>query len=283
MSIYSKINRDFKNYPFGIALKFLLARELITKLSFFIPNKYLLIKYFGGKIYLNLKESPMVRESALGIFEYWKIPLFEKLIKPNMTVVDVGVNKGYFTLFFAKLMNDKGKVLSFEPVPNNCHWINKSIKANEYTSIKLFQLALSNSEGDTTFFIGKKSGWGSLIHQSRRAAPEKEPIVVKTRKLDDVLAKEGIDDVDVIKIDVEGGDLLVLKGAENLFRKSTKVKLLMDVDVQSKSEKGQLFNLLRSWGFVIYKIEKQLRRIEEIDETVTDIYATKEDDIRQQK
>ena len=79
MRIYSKINRDFKNYPFGIALKYLLSRELITKLSFFIPDKYFLINYFGGKIYLNLKESHMVRESALGIFEYWKIPLFKNL------------------------------------------------------------------------------------------------------------------------------------------------------------------------------------------------------------
>ena len=281
MSIYSKINKDFKNYPFRIALKFLLSRELITRLSFFIPNKYLLIKYFGGKIYLNLKESHMVRESALGIFEYWKIPLFKKLIKPNMTVIDVGVNKGYYTLFFAKLINDKGKVLSFEPVPNNCHWVKESIKANKYTSIKLFQLALSDSEGAKTFFIGKKSGWGSLIHQSKRAALDKEPIVVKTKKLDDVLADEGIDDIDVIKIDVEGGDLLVLKGAENLFRKSKKVKLLMDVDVQSESDKRQLFNLLSSWGFVIYKIGKHLKRIEKIDETVTDIYATKESDTSQ--
>jgi len=264
----------FKEYPIKIAFKKLLAKFL-SKMSFLIPNRYFLINYYGGKIYLNLRESQMMIERALGVYEYWKTHLVMDLVKPGMVVVDVGVNKGYFSLLFAKLMEDKGKVLSFEPDPDNCFWIKKSINANKYNSIKLYQIALSDKNGEATFYPGKKSGLGSLF-LSNSAAPDKKPFKVKTRKLDDILKEGGIEDIDIIKIDVEGSDLLVLKGAENTLKKSKNVKLIMDIDVGSKNERQQVFKFLISCGFKIYSIGKELKRIEKIDELKSkDIYATK--------
>ena len=224
---------------------------------------------------MNLRESHMMRDRALGVYEYWKTQLVMDVVKPGMTVVDVGVNKGYFSLLFAKLMNDYGKVLSFEPDPTNCYWIRKSIEANNYKSIKLFQLALSDNDGTASFYPGKKSGWGSLFFSPYGSTPTQKPIIVKTRKLDDLLNEQRIDSIDIIKIDVEGADLMVLKGAHSTLERCKHV--IMDIDVKSEEAKKQIFNILSSYGFRIYRIGRKLTFINETAELGEgkDIYATK--------
>lgn len=269
---------DMKNFgkysPNVVLIKKFLSR-ILYKMSFLLPNKYLPIKYYGGKIYLNLKESVMMMERAFGVYEYWKTKLFFKIVKENMVCVDVGVNKGYYSLLFAKLMKDKGKVLSFEPDPENCYWFRRSILANKYKCIKLYPYALSDKEGTSVFYRGKKSGSGSFFPSKDTTG---EILVVKTRRLDNVLKDEGINKVDIIKIDVQGADLLVLKGAERTL-KSENVRLVMDVDVKTSEERVELFNFLRSCGFKIFRIGKELTPIKSIHKGIKDIYATKSDDL----
>jgi len=246
----------------------------LSRAAFLLPNRYFLINYYGGKICLDLKESVAMMNRALGVYEYWKTKLFFNIVREGMTCVDMGANKGYYSLLFAKLMNDKGKVLSFEPNPNNCFWFKKSIQANNYKCIKLYQCALSDREGNATFYLGKKSGWGSLFFSRYAATPEKKTITVKTRKFDNILKEEGINTVDIIKIDVEGAELLVLRGAERILKRQ-RIKLAMEVDVKSLEEGNQLFNFLESCGFRIFRVGKELAPIEKIDEKTKEIYAMK--------
>ena len=267
----AKTVNTFREYPSNVILLKKLLSIALWKMAFPLPNRYFLIEYYGGKIYLNLKESVMMMDRALGVYEYWKTKLFLNVIKEGMTIIDIGVNKGYFSLLFAKLMNDKGKVLSFEPEPNNCFWFRKSIQANGYSCIKLFQYALSDREGSVNLYRGKKSGWGSLFLSSYT---EEKTITAKTRKLDNVLKDEGMNKVDIIKIDVQGADLLVLKGAERTLKRQN-IKLVMDVDIKSLTERKQLFDFLESRGFKIFGIGKELTPIEKIDARTKDIYAMK--------
>jgi len=251
-------------------VKKLLSRTL-WRMTFPLPNKHRPIDYYGGKIYLNLRESFAMMDRALGVYEYWKTRLFFHLVKEKMTIVDVGVNKGYFSLLFARLMNDRGKVLSFEPDPDNCFWFRKSIQLNGYKCIRLFQNALLDREGSATFYRGKKSGQGSLFTSP---STEQKGITVKTRKLDNVLKDEEIDQIDLVKIDVQGADLLVLRGAERTLKREN-IKLAMDVDIRSSEERNQLFHFLKSCGFKIFRIKKELASIEKMDGRTKEIYAMK--------
>jgi FkbM family methyltransferase len=270
------MERNFMEFPFFVKCK-LGFSLFISFFSFLIPNKYFLIKYAGGKIYLNLKESNMMINRALNVHGYWEVQLFKKIIKPNMTILDIGANKGYFSLLFAKLMNDTGRVVAIEPVNENCYWINKSIKSNKYKCISVEQVALSNKEGKAEFFLGKKSGWGSLFYNSEGASLNKKPITIKTRKLDNILNEKGIDKTDIIKIDIEGAELLALKGAESILKNNKDIKLILNIDVREERERNQLFNLLDSLGFKIYRIGKKLKKIDKIDDNCKDIYAIKTD------
>lgn len=241
----------------------------------FLPKGHSIVNYPGGKIFIDLRESHMMLKRSLGIYEYWKTALFLELVKPGMTVVDIGVNKGYYSLLAAKIMHDRGTVLSFEPDPVNCGWIKKSIEINGYQSVKLFQKALSNVRGTHEFYRGKKSGWGSLFFSASDSVPETDPITVETHTLDDVLDEEGIDAVDVIKMDVQGADLLVLQGAKETLTKSKNLSLIMDVDVKTREDKESLFGLLKDAGFEVFSISRKLEPIDSLDNIDKDILATK--------
>ena len=69
-----------------------------------------------------------------------------------MVFVDVGANKGDFSLLAQRLVGDGGLVIAVEPEPENCHWIKKSIAANGYHGIRLVEASLSDGEGEATLY-----------------------------------------------------------------------------------------------------------------------------------
>lgn len=280
------------DYPPRVALKMLLSRLVFaSQLPLLFPDKHFLMNYYGAKMYIDLNTAPVMMDVAFGVYEYWKTKLFFDLVKEGMTILDIGACKGNYSILFAKLMHERGKVLAFEPDPDNCDWIRKNIQVNNFKCIELHHYALSDKEGSATFYPG--NGMGSLVASRPSWMPElqKGPITVQTRMLDNVLDEEHIRDVHIIKMDVEGGDLLVLRGAEHTL-KSKNVRLLMDVDVVSNAERKELFELLKSCGFEIYRIGRALKPIKKANELflfsaepkptpvkihqrVRDIYATK--------
>ena len=252
---------SLRDYPIGVATKMILARlAFVLPLPLLLPDRHFLLKRRGVRMYKELNSCPIEWDVASGAYEYWKVRLFTDLVTEGMTILDIGANEGYYSMLFARLMHDKGRVLAFEPDPNNSHWLKKNISANGYQCIELHNYALSDREGETTFYPG--GGVGSLVHQSTDLAllhEPRDPVTVRTRTLDNVLRDANIKNVDLMKIDVEGADLLVLKGAQHTL-KTTNVRILMDIDVHG-DERTELLELLRSCGFSLYRIGKELKLI----------------------
>jgi FkbM family methyltransferase len=245
-----------RDYPLSVSSKMLLSRaSFLSLIPFFLPDKYFLMNYHGAKMYINLFATPIAIDRGLEVYEYWMTKLFRSVLREGMTVLDIGAHKGTYSVLFASLMNDKGKVLAFEPDPANYNWIWKNIQANDFKSIEVYPFALADNEGNATFYPA--DGMGSLFPHFTSKALGKAPMDVKIRRLDNFLQEKNIRDVDVIKMDVEGADLLVLRGAENTLR-TTNLRLFMDVDVHTNSERRELFELLSDCGFEIYRIGKKL-------------------------
>jgi len=169
----------------ALLLEFINSRISRYKLDKLIPDKHYLVRCPGGKIYLNLREAKSERAKFLGYYENQKTNLFKKIVKQGMTVLDIGANKGYYSLLSAKIMDDTGKILSFEPHPGNCYWIKKSISINGYKSIKLYQIALFNKNGEMRLYEGVKSGHHSLVRNKDIGS-----INIPTKKLDDIIAEQ---------------------------------------------------------------------------------------------
>ncbi|MEO2153667.1 MAG: FkbM family methyltransferase [Aquificae bacterium] len=140
----------------------------------------------------------------------------KKILKPENVVLDIGAHWGGFSLLFAHIVGEKGKVYSFEPDPSNYQILLKNIKLNGFQSIvKPQNVAVGDKDSYVELGIANtSSGHNSLL---RKDIPIKKKIKVRQIKLDKHLPNTK---VDFIKIDVEGYEYFVLKGLETTIQKN---------------------------------------------------------------
>ena len=201
--------------------------RLISRLA---ADRLEIYRVEGGLIYLNLRESAMMVQRAMGAYEPAKHALIRRHLRPGMTFVDVGANKGDFTLLAARLAGDSGRVISIEPEPENHSILQRSIALNDYTNINVMRIALSDRDGVADLQIGSTSGSHTLSAEFMGSRTVEVPI----RTLDGVLSKQQLESVDMIKIDVQGLELAVLRGAAETLRSNPRIILLLDLPKQSE-------------------------------------------------
>jgi len=146
-----------------------------------------------------------------GMYEPQETALFRALVRPGMTVVDVGANWGYFTLLAAALVGSSGRVVALEPEPRLFAVLAENIRRNGLTHTTALACAVTDRESVLALdgFDAAQGNWGvSRVAQAHGAAPTQ----VSGRALDDLLDSQGVERVEMVKIDVEGHELSVLRG-----------------------------------------------------------------------
>jgi FkbM family methyltransferase len=175
--------------------------------------------------------------------------------KSEGIVVDVGAHYGRYTLIAAKRIGPKGKVIAIEADPKNFDMLNKNIKLNELSEhvITLNFAATSNKSKVKLSIPEKKSGhtiYSSIIPDR---APTEKFIEVNANTLDNLLHENGIsiEEVNWIKIDVEGAELEVLKGATNVLSKNKDISLLIEIHniENGKNLYRPIMDLLDNYNF----------------------------------
>ncbi len=127
----------------------------------YLPNKCFPYRFAGGWIYLNIKGGGTFMERAFGLYEVSKNKAIRDMLKTGMTFVDVGVHKGDYSFIAARTVGPKGRVIAFEPLPENCYWIRRGQKLNRYKMLEFHQ-ALGKTDEQTNLYLGKGTGWNSL-------------------------------------------------------------------------------------------------------------------------
>ncbi len=239
-----------------------------------LPNGYRAYEISDGMIYLDVRESTMMLRRCLGLYEVSKRRAIEQFLQDGQTFIDIGANKGDYSLLSAKLVGSSGKVIAFEPEPTNCTWLRKSIGLNEFRSIQLFEMALSDKDGSNTLYLGKKSGWHTLKQDVRNRNKGQIPVV--TRRLDSVLESIGCTKVDMMKIDVEGGELEVLKGAERTLSVNHGIILVIDLHPQLGADIAEVRAYLERCGFEFFEMDKPFCRLAELGNRPRDVLVMRE-------
>lgn len=141
--------------------------------------------------------------------------LIRNCVRPSDHCVDVGAHKGEFLSYFTRLA-PQGKHLAFEPIPQ----FYNSLKKHWRNRVQIFPYALSDRKGKSEFQWVKNAPAYSGLKRRKYAIskPEIETIEIETRCLDDFLDKNR--PLRFIKIDVEGAEFLVLKGAKEILKKN---------------------------------------------------------------
>ena len=137
-------------------------------------------------------------------FELGTTRLFEETLKPGDSVLDIGANVGYFTVLGAKLVGPQGKVFAFEPEPSNYDVLLKNLELNGHMNVITLPKAVSNQKGTAELIISDlDSGFHSLAHLN---LPERGTVTVETITIDDFMEENGWPQIDLVKMDIEGGE-----------------------------------------------------------------------------
>lgn len=165
-----------------------------------------------------------------------ELRLFESVLTPGMTVVDVGCNLGVYSLLAGKLVQPGGSVHAFEPSPSEYYHGLQNIRLNGLDNISLNQVALAESAGVRNLYIapGGNHGINSLGNANcgTRICP------VQCVKLDDYVQERNIQRLDIVKIDVEGAERLVLEGAVNTLTSLHPGLLLIEMNEEYSQALG---------------------------------------------
>jgi FkbM family methyltransferase len=193
---------------------------------------------------------------ATGDYEGIETAFVRRRVKEGMAVLDVGANLGWYTAHLALLVGAAGRVDAFEPRSDLLDLLTKTIAENRLTNITTYNFALGshNSRGQVIWSLDDANPGGTHLVSFDFTTPNiiAQPVLVKT--LDSCISHR----VDFVKIDVEGAELLVFKGAQRILTHDRPVILveinpsnLMRTSGASATEFGTFVEEL---GYCLYGI-----------------------------
>lgn len=203
---------------------------------------------------------PATRVVCNGDYEPHETELLLTLVENKSVFIDVGANVGWYSLHLANKMRHNGLLTyAFEPISFNYNQLKRNVELNGLGDIiKVFAVALGDVSDDACFYIPKDLPGGAStikLHPSISNQQEICPVVT----LDDVLAEEGVGQVDIIKCDVEGAEFNILKGAKGLLVRDRPVLLLELLRKWSRAfgyHPNDVFGFLANMGYEAYGIGK---------------------------
>lgn len=190
------------------------------------------------------------------------------LVKEGMVIFDIGTNIGHVLLTFAS-KNKTGKIYGFEPLPNIYERAKKNVSLNNFNNIILSNVAVADSSEDLVVQLSHSHHSGS----SRLAKKENNQTAttnIKAITLDEFVHKNNIQQIDFMKIDVEGFEKNVLYGGKQTLQK---FKPIMFIEVNDKAQQAQAFSgkllieLLESLHYQVFTTDGKLINKETADYT----------------
>ncbi|MBI5920063.1 MAG: FkbM family methyltransferase [Betaproteobacteria bacterium] len=135
-------------------------------------------------------------------------------------IFDVGANVGYYAAQFSKRMAEDGIVYAFEPVPETYQTLIKNVELNCLKQkIKTFQLGLGQAPDQAKIFLPGFSGSAAASLMNLHPEEDSREVTVKIETLDNLFSQSGLDRLDLIKMDIEGAELMALKGGLKTIEK----------------------------------------------------------------
>jgi FkbM family methyltransferase len=228
------------------------------------------LRQFAAKRFLTAKTEfgCWVRISGVSGFD-WKVfdeqisepvtaAAIKALLRPGMTVFDVGANVGYFTLLAARLVGSGGRVHAFEPTPSVAHRLAENVAMNKLESqVCCNAVAVGDEVGVVSLHTQRDDSEGNNIFSDDGSGAS---ISVPVLTLDAYITDHSIKSVDVMKLDVEGAEIKVLAGANSLLSRADSPILIAEANPSALRRSGgdvrELCNVCSELGYRVYGLEQ---------------------------
>jgi len=175
-----------------------------------------------------------------------------RFLQPGMTFVDVGANQGFYTILASKLVGTDGLVVAFEPASTESRKLRWNLHINSCRNVRLEEAAVGSFEGNCDFHmcLAHQGSFSSIRHPASDVTSKTQLVHVPITTLDACASRFLRRQVDLVKIDVEGGELDVLRGAKQMFS-STRPLVMCEVE-DRRTE---------TWGYRAVEIIYSLRSV----------------------
>ena len=183
-----------------------------------------------------------------GRFEADRIRALRAFVGPGDHVWDVGAHKGYVTMALASRVGAAGSVVAFEPSAMNLWFLRRHLEWNGFENVRVVPVAVGDQDGHERF-----GGAGSSVAYRLGRGSER----VRVATLAALKAREGLPQPDLIKIDVEGSEGAVLRGAGDVLRNDTAVF----VSVHGRTCYDECASLLSGKGYRLHESRALARRL----------------------
>lgn len=153
-------------------------------------------------------------------YEHETTLFFLRTLRPGDTMVDVGANGGYFSMLAAFLVEEAGRVLACEPTPHNVAQLRANAALNAYGRIRLEEVAVTETPGRIVFgHHGATDSNGAVVAGAGLADPlASNQFIAAADSLDRLAGRHGLERIRLLKVDTEGHETAVFRGAADLLR-----------------------------------------------------------------
>jgi FkbM family methyltransferase len=227
-------------YPFYSGCGTLANHKVMRVLSPPSAGDLVWAKTAGGEVLVSLNDYVGRAAFFFGDVDPKITWIISRLLRSGDGALDVGANLGVLTLLMAKLVGPTGTVHAFEPNPMLCQRLEQTLSRNQAKNVKLHAVALGASETRMDLRVPRGNfGAASLV---RKIADPAQTHSVTVRKLDDVIFQEANSRIAFMKLDVEGFELEVLRGAQRLLERLRPAVLF---ETNEKGDRGQVSPVMK--------------------------------------
>ena len=201
----------------------------------------------------------------LGTYEPELQQVIEILVKPEQVVYDIGANIGFITLMFARLTGERGDIYAFEALPENAKRLKQNVELNGYQErVTVIQAAVQDQACETEFLIGPSGAMGKVKGSAGRDTVDyQEGLRVQGISIDGLMDNTGYPSPDIVKIDIEGGEVLALPGMADLLQKKHPVVFL---ELHGPESAKSSWDCLIEYGYRICGMAAEFPRIEKLED-----------------
>jgi FkbM family methyltransferase len=247
----------YKNKPLAAFIRGGLNRAAPTGLT--------QVKVAAGDLagYIILLDMQVDKDYWLGTYEPELQAALRSLVHPGAIVYDVGANIGYVSLLLAKASGENGHVYAFEALPENVERWHKNVALNGMGArLSLFAGAVTGSAGPVRFLVHASGGMGKAAGSAGRADKYQSELTVPGISLDEFVYGQGNPPPQVVKMDIEGGEVLALPGMRRILAEA---RPLMLMELHGPESSRAAWETLTAAGFQICWMQRGYPAVPSLD------------------
>lgn len=224
-----------------------------------LKQEYTASSITGSNLTINISDFHGGKFAILGFYDWRNLAIAKAICKPGDTIVEIGANVGTESVGFRDIVGPDGKLILFEPLPNNIRQLERMVILNKWKNVFIEKCAVGERRAEVDFVMPSDTSMSGIgyVDTQKNNVGKSEKIRVPIVPLDDSIAK--LDKLKIIFTDTEGHEYNVLKGAKETishFRPIIVLEASPKLLVRSGHSTDDLLSLMLENGYSCWELGK---------------------------